>query len=148
MSYTVSIQNVEAHPAALAIAVATRAQVVPVMLGLIGKVWDFLRSQGKRGGQNVAIYPFCSPGIRIEAGALVIEPFEPSAEVILGKTPAGRAAMTIHMGAYEHLGRAHSAIREWCEANHHQLQGTNWEIYGHWVADVAEQRTDVYYLLS
>ena len=51
------------------------------------------------------------------------------------------------MGPYELLGQAHEAIREWCAANGHPLEGTNWEIYGHHEEDPSRQRTDVFYLL-
>ena len=54
-------------------------------------------------------------------------------------------------GHYQHLGKTHAAIRNWCALNHHALAGPNWEIYGHWVEEwnqnPAKIRTDIYYLL-
>jgi len=118
---------------------AKPGEISATMLALLGKAWDFVKQRGiKTDGQSVAIYR----GGMIEAGPRVLEKFEGCVA-----TPAGLAAMTIHMGPYQLLGRAHGAIREWCAANGHALEGTNWEIYGHHEEDPARRRTDVYYLL-
>jgi effector-binding domain-containing protein len=109
------------------------------MLEVLTRAWDFVRKSGiKTDGQNVAIYR----GGVIEAGPRVFEKFEGCVA-----TPSGLAAMTVHMGLYEHLDRPHAAIREWCKANGRELEGTNWEIYGHHEDDPAKRRTDVFYLL-
>ena len=44
-------------------------------------------------------------------------------------------------------GGRHGAVRDWCKAGGHELEGTNWEVYGHHEEDPAKRRTDVYYLL-
>ena len=119
-------------------------EVSGTMLGLLGRAWDFVKKSGiKTDGQNVAIYRKDA----IEVGARVFERFEGSGEISCVATPSGFAAMTIHMGPYEHLDRPHTAIREWCKENGHELEGTNWEIYGHHEDDPSRRRTDVYYLL-
>jgi effector-binding domain-containing protein len=113
--------------------------VSSAMLALLGKAWDFVKKSGvKSDGQNVAIYR----GGMIEAGPRVFEQCEGAVT-----TPSGLAAGTVHMGPYEQLGNAHAAIREWCSANGHALEGTNWEVYGHHEEDPAKRRTDVFHLL-
>jgi effector-binding domain-containing protein len=92
----------------------------------------------KTDGKNVAIYR----GRTIEAGPRVIEPGDGSVA-----TPGGKAAMVILMGPYELLGDVHKAIRKWCAVNGREIEGTNWEIYGHHEEDPAKRRTDVFYLL-
>ena len=59
-------------------------------------------------------------------------------------TPSGLAAMTTHHGDYGRMGEANAAILAWCKANNRTLAGPSWEVYGHWTADPAQLRTDVY----
>jgi len=134
MEYTVTIQKVDLYWIAAATGKTN-------MLALLSQAWDFVKKSGiKTDGQNVAIYRRDG----ISAGARVFEKFDGDECVSI---PAGLAAMTIHMGPYELLGEAHGAVREWCLANGHVLEGTNWEIYGHHEDDPARRRTDIYYLL-
>jgi len=116
-----------------------RKDVSAAMLALLDQAWKFVRENGvPTDGQNLAIYR----SDRIEAGPRVLAPFEGCTA-----TPSGLAASVVHMGPYELLGQAHTAILEWCAANGHEIEGTNWEIYGHHEEDPARRRTDVYYLL-
>jgi hypothetical protein len=68
--------------------------------------------------------------------------------VVSMETPLGVAATTTHYGAYRGLGDANAAIVAWCRANSRRRAGASWEVYGHWHADPAQLRTDVYYLLQ
>jgi hypothetical protein len=56
--------------------------------------------------------------------------------------------MATHLGDYGRLGDANAAIQAWCRANNRVRAGASWEVYGHWHADPAQLRTDVYYLLQ
>ena len=51
-------------------------------------------------------------------------------------------------GSYELLGDVHDAIRGWCMTNGREIEGTNWEIYGHHEEDPARRRTDVFLLAA
>jgi len=138
MGYTITVLNVAPQWIAAARGPLS-TNISATMLGLLGQAWDFVKKSGiKTDGQNVAIYR--SDGI--EAGPRVLEKFEGCVAM-----PSGLAAMTSHMGPYEQLGRAHAAVRDWCVANGHTLEGTNWEVYGHHEEDAAKRRTDVFYLL-
>ena len=118
---------------------AKESEISATMLGLLGEAWAAVKRDGiKTDGQNVAIYR----GSMIEAGPRVLEKREGCVA-----TPAGRAAMVVHMGPYERLGTVHGEIRNWCSENGHVIEGTNWEIYGHHEEDASRRRTDVFYLL-
>ena len=144
MGYTVSVQQVESRWIAAARGNATSKAVAGTMLGLLSKAWDFVKKSGiKTDGQNVAIYKVHV----IEAGARVFERFEGSGDIECVPSPSGLAAVAIHMGPYELLGRAHEAIVDWAKTNGRELEGTNWEVYGHHEDDPARRRTDVFYLL-
>jgi effector-binding domain-containing protein len=100
-------------------------------------------------GQNIFIYreatdeqltvDFCVGATGRFAAVGAVLPLE---------TPRGVAAMTTHHGDYGGLGRANAAILAWCRAHDRALAGPSWEVYGHWHADPAQLRTDVYYLLQ
>jgi effector-binding domain-containing protein len=145
MGYTVTIQQVAPQWIAAARGRAEPGDVSRTMLGLLGKVWPFVKASGiKTDGQNVAIY---YKDHTIEAGARLFTKFEGEGEIVCVASPAGLAAMVIHMGPYEKLGEAHHAIRDWCRENGRELEGTNWEVYGHHEEDPARRRTDVFYLV-
>lgn len=138
MAYTVNVREVSRQWIAAQIG-PYQGNVSKAMLALLGRAWDFVKQNGtKTDGQNVAIY---RPN-GIEAGPRLLEHIDGAVA-----TPSGLAASVIHMGGYELLGQAHAAIRDWCSANGHILEGTNWEIYGHHEDDPAKRRTDVFYLL-
>ena len=141
----VTIQTVAPHWMAATRGIAPKGNVAPTMLDLIGKAWAHIRQAGlKSDGINVAVYRGDPAGVRVEAGACVLEPFQRSATVSCIATPAGRAATAAHIGPYRLMGRAHGAIVEYCRQNGLQLEGTNWEIYGHWTDDESKLRTDIY----
>jgi effector-binding domain-containing protein len=144
MDYTVNVHKVAPQWVAAAHGQANAGEVSATMLGLLGKAWAFVKQSGvKSDGHNVAIYK----GRAIDAGARVFEKFEGSGEIACVATPSGLAASVVHMGPYEQLGKAHAAIRDWCAAKGHAMEGTSWEIYGHHEDDPALRRTDVFYLL-
>ncbi|HEV1286024.1 MAG TPA: hypothetical protein VNU44_11950 [Bryobacteraceae bacterium] len=144
MGYTVTVQQARPQWIAAARGAYKQGGVSATMLGLLGVAWDFIKRSGvKSDGQNVAIYRRDC----IEAGARVFEKFEGSGEIACVATPSGEAAMVVYLGPYERLGAVHQAIRDWCAANGREMEGTNWEVYGHHEEDPARRRTDVFYLL-
>jgi effector-binding domain-containing protein len=99
-------------------------------------------------GQNIFIYREAT------ASELVVDfcvgakqPFVAVGAVEPYTTPSGVAVMTTHCGDYRLLGDANAAIIAWCEAHGRRRAGPSWEVYGHWHADPALLRTDVYWLL-
>lgn len=95
-----------------------------------GAVWAELRSQGLRGGRNVAIY--WDDVIHLEAGVEVSDPFAERGGVVRSTTPAGLVVALKHFGPYGTLSAAHQALMDWCHSNQHRCVGPRWEIYGHW----------------
>jgi effector-binding domain-containing protein len=143
MAYTVTICEVAPQWIWATRGVAKQSDVSRTMLALLGQGWDFVKMNGiKTDGQNVAIYRRAPDGVAIEAGPRLLQKFDGSTPM-----PSGLAAIVIHMGPYELLGGAHKAVVDWCAANGRELEGTNWEVYGHHEDDPARRRTDVFYLL-
>lgn len=99
-------------------------------------------------GQNVFIYRECTNDqLTVDFCVGITAPFDPVGAVLPLETPSGVAAMTTHQGDYGRLGEANAAILAWCRANNRRLAGPSWEVYGHWDADPAKLRTEVYYLI-
>ena len=100
-------------------------------------------------GQNIFIYRAATADeLTVEFCVGVNAPFAAVGAVVPLETPHGVAAMATHHGDYGGLGQANAAIREWCRVNDRLRAGPSWEVYGHWDADPAQLRTDVYYLLQ
>lgn len=100
-------------------------------------------------GQNIFIYRAATAdALTVDFCVGVAAPFAAVDAVLPLETPSGVAAMTTHHGDYGGLGEANAAILAWCRANDRLRAGPSWEVYGHWHADPAQLRTDVYYLLQ
>lgn len=100
-------------------------------------------------GQNVFIYRAATDDqLTVDFCVGVKGSFAAVGVVLPLETPRGVAAMTTHRGDYGGLGQANAAILAWCRAHNRALAGPSWEVYGHWNADPAQLRTDVYYLLQ
>jgi len=158
MSYFVRIANVRPQPLAAARGHGGTHNYIKNLFALLDEVWQFLRAnpQVKQLGLNVFLYwgdtdkdlLRTDPGLPIEAGVKVAVPFESTGRVTCSATPGGTVATVSHIGPYEKLSEAHSALRHWCKENNRPMAGTTWEEYGHWNEDPGKLRTDVFYLLK
>lgn len=100
-------------------------------------------------GQNVFIYREANGNdLTVDFCVGVTSPFTAIGAVVPLETPSGLAVTTTHHGDYGGLHLANAAIREWCRVHDRALAGPSWEVYGHWHADPAQLRTDVYSLLE
>jgi effector-binding domain-containing protein len=150
MPPTVRVREIPSIPVAVIRRRATPSELSKLVPECCGLVWNALKAQHAKGGRHIAIY--WNGDISLEVGAELEGPFVETDTVVRSATPAGRVATVTHFGPYGRLGEAHGALREWCNANGHQLAGPSWEIYGHWDnawnANPALIRTDVFYLLA
>ncbi len=146
MDYEVKVAQVQSQPTAVVRRQARSDELASVVPQLCGEVWQFVREVGSlRPGRNLALY--LDGAITLECGVEVAGSFAGNGRVIPSRTPAGTVATTRHLGPYDRLGEAHAAILAACKERGLALAGPNWEVYGHWTDDVAQLRTDVYYLL-
>ncbi|HEX3578323.1 MAG TPA: GyrI-like domain-containing protein [Thermoanaerobaculia bacterium] len=114
----------------------------------LDQVWAFLRTQPglRTDGHNIFLYHHGDP-MRADFGVEVTREFAASGEVRPVRTPGGEAAVVRHVGPYDGLSAAHSAIHAWTKESGRSLAGTSWEIYGDWNEDPAKLETLVTYLL-
>ena len=118
----------------------------------LDKVWEFLRSHPglHAGGHNVFLYHHPSRRdlpMDVDFGVQVTRSFDPAGEVYPTETPAGEAAVAVHVGPYDRMKATHDAIHAWREANHRTFAGKSWEIYGDWTDDPSKLETTILYLL-
>jgi effector-binding domain-containing protein len=150
MQYEVELRNVTATPLLVVRRQTPLQELTKVLPEAYGVVWDFVRrAQVRSTGRNVAVYLNDRiDRMEVEAGVEVGPEVVAEEPLFLSATPAGRAAMTTHVGPYSGLIAAHQAVRRWCREHHHVRAGPNWEVYGHWNDDSEKLRTDVFYLLA
>jgi effector-binding domain-containing protein len=147
MDYDVSLQTVAACHTAVVAQATTWEEFPRIWMRLLDEVYAFLGDGGAtQQGQNIMLYRGEPPNV--EVGVQVAGPFTAAGRVISSCLPAGQAATTVHRGPYEDLLAAHQAVRAWCAAHGHQLQGTRWEIYGDWRDNTEELETQVSYLVG
>ena len=129
-----------------------REQVTPADIGsrfgpALDQVWQFVRDAALITGHNVFLYDDAKPGL-IEFGVQVDAKFADGDVVVCSETPAGTIATTTHVGPYDQLGAAHTAVRMWCHDEGQPMAGRFWEIYGDWNDDATKLETEVCYLLQ
>jgi effector-binding domain-containing protein len=144
----------EVHAAARPVA-GVRAEVQRGRVGQeFGRYLDQVYAAARTGavtldGQNIFIYRAANAQVlTVDFCVGTLAPFAPIGAVVPLTTPSGLAAMVVHQGDYQRLGEANAAIIAWCQANNRRRAGPSWEVYGHWQADPAALRTEVYYLLQ
>lgn len=91
---------------------------------------------------------FEKDGCAIFCGPFVPAPFEGREDVVLDKTPGGKAVTVRHIGCYTGIHLAHAAVHEWNEANGKQVNGLCWDVYGEGNEDPDKLVTDIYYQLA
>ena len=148
--YEVSEVIVTARPVAGVRAQVPRGRVAQEFRRYLDQVYAAARAGAvSLDGQNIFIYRAAAADeLTVDFCVGVSAPFAAVGAVLPLETPSGVAAMTTHHGDYGRLGEANAAILAWCRANDRVRAGPSWEVYGHWHADPAQLRTDVYYLLQ
>ena len=150
MPYDVQFLSVPETITAVVRRCARQNELSSVVPKACGEVWNYVKATGLKGGRHIAYY-VCGDanGLNVEIGVELPEPFESDGgELVCSKTPAGNVATTVHIGPYNLLGNAHSAVLAECRAKDLTLAGPSWEIYGHWTDNPRELRTDVFYLID
>jgi len=149
MPYEIKLTNATAILTAVIRSRVESKELSKFVPAACGEVWSFIRAAGlPRPGRHTALY--LEDGM-VEVGAEVSEPFTGNERVHCSQLPAGRVVTTTHLGPYQRLGDAYSAIKQWSAERGHTLAGNCWEIYGHWDpswnTDPSKIRTDIFHLL-
>lgn len=125
------------------------------MAGWIPAAFQVVARFIKEAGGHPAGMPFArfdvvegKPGhFAVDAGFPVSVAIPGHADVISDQLPGGRAAHTWHVGPYDGMERAYSALTEWITDRHGKLYGAPWEVYHSDPVrqpDPATWRTEIY----
>jgi effector-binding domain-containing protein len=153
VAYEIVLGDVAARPLAAVRSSVPVGQVAGAWRPALDKVWAFLRRHDglRTDGHNIFVYRHpARPGepMQVEFGVEVSRAFEGEDGVVFSHSPAGHVASTLHVGPIDQLGMANAAIEAWCRANHRELAGVSWEIYGDPGDDPAISEVQVFYLKS
>jgi effector-binding domain-containing protein len=121
------------------------------IVGNLDKIWPHLRANRVNTGHNVVVYRDYdrSTGVMIiDVGVQVDSALPGAGAIVPATTPGGLVATTVHLGPYDKLGDASSALHEFCKTNDHPVIGPTWEEYGDWNDDASKLRTDVFVLVA
>lgn len=153
MSLTVSVQTVTPRKLAAVRRQVAIGGVAAAWKPALDTVWAFLRGKPdlRTDGHNVFLYHHPASRelpMNVDFGVEVLRAFEPEGEVRAVETPAGEAAVAVHVGPYDRMRATHDAIHAWRAANNREFAGTSWEIYGDWTDDPSKLETTIVYLLK
>ena len=107
------------------------AEIGAVLRGVLDEVSECASRQGVavEGPPFARFFDYTDEQADFEAGFAVSAPLRAEGRVEPGELPGGRAAITVHRGAYEELQGAHDAIGDWVLAHGHDPGGPVWEVY-------------------
>ncbi len=74
-------------------------------------------------------YHVLETGFEVEAGFPTSRPVEPVGRVTPSTLPGGEVATTMHVGSYDGVAAAYTAVRQWLEAHDLVPSGDPWETY-------------------
>jgi effector-binding domain-containing protein len=153
MDYDIELKELAARPAVAIRDSAPLKGLGPAMRELYPVVWTFLEKRGiEPAGPSFGIYhSFSEKEVDFDAGFPVSEPVEGEGRVRAIELPATRAAVTVHVGPYNTIGRAHDALDAWIHDQGQDHTEAVWEVYVVGPGDTedsASWRTEVVYPLA
>lgn len=133
MAGDVTIERTAECPTAVVKANTTWREFPTLWPTLLDEVWAFLRATpGLRAdGHNVMLYRNGLSGVEVsvEVGVQVTRSFVGAGRVVPSTLPAAEVAAA-RAETIAQIGAAYDAVNAWSAAQHRELTGVRWEIYG------------------
>jgi effector-binding domain-containing protein len=151
MSHKIEIKHVPAMHTAQTHFRARPEEMAAQFGTSFGKVAEYLTQAGVPfDGPAFARYvSHDDEGFEVDAGFVVPAAVAGKGEVSGGELPATEAAVTTHMGTYDSLTEAYTAIETWAKEHGRELDEPMWEFYFSGPeTPPAETRTDVVWPLK
>jgi len=143
MTYEVAVEQRPEQAAAVVQGVVSHDELSAFLAAAFGEVGVVLAQQGIfPSGPPLARYRLEPGGFDVEAGFPVPRPVMPTGRVQPTTLPGGEVAETVHVGPYEGIAAAYTAVAAWLETDGRHPTGAPWELYLD-DPDVAEPRTVV-----
>ena len=131
MSYSIEIEQQPRQPYVAVRTTVPMAEIGQHMGQVFGQLFGWLgMHQVTPIGPPWARYLAVGPDeVEFEVGVPVAAPVEASGPVTTGVRPATTVAKTLHVGPYDTLEGAYTAVMEWLGANGRLVTGAMWEVY-------------------
>ena len=153
MPYTITTKAIQPQTTATIRVTVPTAEIGPTMGQIFGEIMAYLTASGNQsaGPPFSRYYDYGPDHVTMEVGFPVSKPIVPSGRIISGGLPGGEVAETWHIGPYETISQAYSALESWIKENGRESSGQPWEVY--WtdpgaVPNPAEWRTEVIWPLK
>ncbi|MCY4028372.1 MAG: GyrI-like domain-containing protein [Acidobacteria bacterium] len=142
--------ELEAQPIVGIRTTVVMSEIGKAMGTLFGEVHGYIQQNGGTpAGMPVAIYHSApSATVDVECAIPVAAAMTGAGRVRSGELPAGKAATVTHVGPYDDLPQAWSALTEWIESQGLEAAAAPWEVY---VTDPGAEpdqskwRTDIFF---
>lgn len=134
MDYEITTREVSPEHTASVRGTYPIAELPQVMGREFGRVMDALAAEGIRpaGGALAIYHGWTGDTVDVEIALTVpgvFFPQERKGAVRASRVPGGKVAHTVHVGPYDQLAGAYSAIQEYASEHGLQLAGMMWERY-------------------
>ncbi|HEY5135060.1 MAG TPA: GyrI-like domain-containing protein [Candidatus Nanopelagicales bacterium] len=130
VTYEVSVETRPEQPAAVVHEVVSRDDLSAFLGAAFGEVGVVLAQQNMfPTGPPLARYRLEPGGFDVEAGFPVPGPVTPTGRVVPTTLPGGEIAETVHVGPYDAISAAYTAVTAWLEAEGREPTGAPWELY-------------------
>ncbi len=133
MEYTIQVKRIEERPY---VGIRRRVKVQEIgraLAEILPTVGTYLREIGVRpASPPITLYHAhheAEGEFDIQGGWFLSAPIAGDDRFQAGIVPEGEVATTTHVGPYDRLGDAHSAIEAWIGRNGRSTSGPCWEIY-------------------
>jgi len=129
--YDVHFESSHEQPVAVVKATLGVAEIPAWIGGAFGEVAALLSAQhhGPAGPAFARYHREDDGRFTIEAGFPTVGPLTPAGRVEAAVLPAGPVAVTTHVGPYDAMVPAYTAVREWVAAAGGVPSGDPWEVY-------------------
>ena len=131
MSYNCRVEE-RSTQAVLSIRTRTRVEELPQELGkAYGAIAQYLceLQEQPAGAPFAAYYNMDMQNLDVEIGFPVPHPLPGRGEVQSSEIPGGKAATCLHIGPYDQMEPAYTALSEWMQENGYEAAGVAYEMY-------------------
>jgi AraC family transcriptional regulator len=154
MSYTITEKQLAPQPVLVGQRRVDHTGIAPAISEVLPKVFRFAQERGIAvSGRPFTRYTDMSKGMMTVEPGMPVAAVPPDAgsadgDIRPDTLPGGRAATTMHIGPYDRLGEAYTALERWMSANGVAPAGAPWESYltdpaEH--ADPASWKTEIFW---
>lgn len=130
-TYEIHSETRRDQPAAVAEAALPVPEIGPWLAVTYGQVFSAMTRQGRppTGPPFARYHHLEDDQFVVQAGFPVADPVEPDGDVHHAVLPGGQAATTIHVGPYDEIEPAYTALTSWVTEHGGEPAGDPWEVY-------------------